>query len=391
MDSELYVAESLLQVLSSVCIAFDGYDCVVYKTLIINGRFAGADQIASRINNTKLFNEVILVSPQYEEDGASGLSAILETASEQKARFSRILSYMQKRSGYQRLYFAGPNQLTRDAKRFCLESNGKASLIDDGSGSHNAAIAKTFSLFDDILNESDITYCRRERVKSFFKRIFRTIAPSRGIFGVDSIYLFNPSERDAAHFKNVQIRSLDCSNPSVHKYVAEVFKIANKDSPRPEIVMLSMPDFCSDAYKKNEHEVLAAISISGLHAQFRPHPRKLDFSDVPDSFDIDQQRDFWEASWMLGIYDEHTALIGAGSTALLTPKIMFDKEPFVIFTHRLVNDGFDKNSEESYEDILDRYTNKYRVIAPKTINELEDALDIIGRELKLLGGEVYGC
>lgn len=155
--------------------------------------------------------------------------------------------------------------------------------------------------------------------------------------------------------------------------------------------MLSMPDFCSDAYKKNEHEVLAAISISGLHAQFRPHPRKLDFSDVPDSFDIDQQRDFWEASWMLGIYDEHTALIGAGSTALLTPKIMFDKEPFVIFTHRLVNDGFDNNSEESYEDILDRYTNKYRVIAPKTINELEDALDIIGRELKLLGGEVYGC
>ena len=75
-------------------------------------------------------------------------------------------------------------------------------------------------------------------------------------------------------------------------------------------------------------------------------------------------------------------LVSPNSTALLTPKLLFDKEPNLIMTHRLYK--IRKLKEEQRNDAFFRqifalYNEKQRVFAPSTIEELNEIVLRLGK------------
>lgn len=318
MKRELYIVESTMQVLCSLCMAntIENNGDERYRTLLVNDRFFDAGRIAEGVAATGLFDEVHLVSPQYEGYGGSGLSCLVETEREQQKRFARVRDALRVKCGYDRLYFAGPNQLTRDAKRFCVD--GKSALIDDGTGSHNGAIVKAFSFFDDIIDYSTVHFTRQERLKDSLKRICRPFYARRLAYNVDSLYLFNPGKRDRAHYKNVQFNAVPTDSDGIEDVIRIAFSLGIPSKAfHGKTIYLSLPDHCDQRDLEDERVLLQFLAKSNPGTVFRPHPRRDDLSAVPYSMSVDQERAFWEGMWMIGALDNSTTLIGLITSQML--------------------------------------------------------------------------
>lgn len=65
------------------------------------------------------------------------------------------------------------------------------------------------------------------------------------------------------------------------------------------------------------------------------HPTK--FIDIYDELDIkiDCFQQMWELAWCFDDITKNNVLIGFSSTALITPKLLFNKEPIVICLYKL--------------------------------------------------------
>ena len=107
------------------------------------------------------------------------------------------------------------------------------------------------------------------------------------------------------------------------------------------------------------------------NALYRAHPRSSEKYEI-DKMHVSKS---WEVSCKTA--NENTILVSMGSSGLTTPKMIYDTEPFLIFTyklHRNMIPGFYSSFELSSERAKKLYTNKNKVYAPDTI---EDYIDII--------------
>ena len=76
---------------------------------------------------------------------------------------------------------------------------------------------------------------------------------------------------------------------------------------------------------------------------------------------------------------DNRILIGNFSTALFTPKMLFNKEPIIISLHRVAWKKR-KDISDTFEKMATMYLHKERVIAPDSIDELAHYLSAILRE-----------
>ena len=95
------------------------------------------------------------------------------------------------------------------------------------------------------------------------------------------------------------------------------------------------------------------------------------------SIDIDQLNNSWELECVYEITENHV-LIGYYSTSQLMPKIIADKEPFVIFAYKLMTTKEGEYRFASYEEFINLVKNKYRdknkIYIPKDENELIEVI-----------------
>lgn len=109
----------------------------------------------------------------------------------------------------------------------------------------------------------------------------------------------------------------------------------------------------------------------------RAHPRQsvADF----DGCEIDSINNMWELECMNSITDSHV-LFGFCSTAQLMPKLLCNKEPYIVFLFKLFLDSFDsnefRNDMEIYESIKSVYRDKDKVFLPESLDELKDFVEI---------------
>lgn len=108
---------------------------------------------------------------------------------------------------------------------------------------------------------------------------------------------------------------------------------------------------------------------------YRPHPRQT--YEGGCDFRIDQEQSMWELVCMSEISDE-TILIGPYSTALFIPKMMCDKEPWLIFTYELYREYLGNREkslfygiEEMVQHIRQIYRDPDKVICVKKAEDLE--------------------
>ena len=107
-----------------------------------------------------------------------------------------------------------------------------------------------------------------------------------------------------------------------------------------------------------------------------PHPRfKKERIKEFENFD---NNNFWELniSKIKNIND--VCIITIHSTAALSPKLLYDKEPYVIFTINMAEDRYSMDNIMTYEQIerfRSTYTNPEKVMTPNNEEELKECLE----------------
>lgn len=114
----------------------------------------------------------------------------------------------------------------------------------------------------------------------------------------------------------------------------------------------------------------------------RFHPRMLKPEDSFLDFTVDRAGSLWELICADQITDRHI-LISKCSTSQFIPKMLFDKEPWLIFTCRLYEyvNKRDRRLREKDEEMINRamdiYRNKEKIIVINSWKEIDSIIQNI--------------
>ncbi len=87
---------------------------------------------------------------------------------------------------------------------------------------------------------------------------------------------------------------------------------------------------------------------------------------------------------------DNKIFVAPASTAMITPKLLFNKEPYLVFTHKLVHDLLEGQLPSSivlnryYEfvdGVIEQYSEKGKCVIPNTIDELKTVLTEIQNKI----------
>lgn len=109
------------------------------------------------------------------------------------------------------------------------------------------------------------------------------------------------------------------------------------------------------------------LSVLPADVAMRVHPRQ--DSAVFAGFAFDTVNNLWELECAHQITDNHI-LVGAFSTAQFVPKVLFDREPKLIFTHRLFGDVF-RDVDTFIERLRGIYRDPQKIVVVDTVEQLQ--------------------
>lgn len=179
---------------------------------------------------------------------------------------------------------------------------------------------------------------------------------------------------------------------STNQYKNMIFDIFNSQSTslyadRP-IVYLSQPLYELKEYKKEfEKEIENILVKFDQYGVFRKHPR--DTYNTRLEYAVDSSNCIWELICANHISDKNV-LVSVCSTAQIIPKILYNKEPWIIFTYKLcgIENGYVFRTR--FAPIIQRIKSEYfdskKIFEPKTFQELEEILNTI---LLKIEGQTY--
>ena len=127
-----------------------------------------------------------------------------------------------------------------------------------------------------------------------------------------------------------------------------------------------------------EEGILVSLFLYKEELLIRMHPRSTPpLFYLPDK--IDKNTDLWELLAADVIQNRHV-LIGCFSTTQFVPKLLFDKEPYIIMTYKLLIPKHDRNYQEisNFEcKIRCLYRHSEKIFSPSSLSELENILRAI--------------
>lgn len=129
--------------------------------------------------------------------------------------------------------------------------------------------------------------------------------------------------------------------------------------------------------KLNKEKIVLRGELSHIlknHMVIRTHPRTKK-EEVRNQVDIDDTNYFWEYLCLKDIHENHI-LISISSTAMFSPFLLFQKEPYLIFLFKLISfDEIDKKIYLNSINLLkEKYLHKNKIFIPNTIEELKEIL-----------------
>lgn len=143
-----------------------------------------------------------------------------------------------------------------------------------------------------------------------------------------------------------------------------------------KVILLSQPYYKIErGIKDNTDVVCENLNKKSYIVRLHPLEGKIENS----SLIIDNSNTLWELICAEYISDDNI-LIGKCSTAQLVPKILFNKEPIVIFTYKLytyISIELQKKYHEIYLIAKKSYKNSEKVIEIQNLNELKVVFNLL--------------
>lgn len=231
-------------------------------------------------------------------------------------------------------------------------------LFEDGLGSYRT------ESFEEILAPR----------KKLFKRLgreFPNLKPS-------TLYLNSPQYSRTTFTNNV--RTLKCDDATLFlDSCARVFSFCpDYRYVQNKVVYLTQPD-TSDADREVRNSIEERLASCGHSIVARIHPRD-DVLPSGINWEIDTGTNLWELLCANYITDEHV-LVGGYSTGLFSPKLQFDREPWVLFTMKLYESIPHKKMEELVKLaswLKSIYRNPNKIVLVESLDALTRHLGAIG-------------
>ncbi|MBS6835630.1 MAG: hypothetical protein DBY41_05985 [Clostridium sp.] len=347
----LWICDTPLQTMNCLNYVYHTRNSDIENDLCIVGQFMEAQTICTRIKSKNLFNNVYFLNPDNRGKNESNLHWYIWRMYSYlfpKKEIEKCMKPCTKELiGYDCIWSSVVTCLVAAV----LQENKYADfrLFDDGIGSYTGNII-----------ENAIGWKHR-----LFSLIFRKgsnrVSPSL-------LYVNNPNYCNSTSAKKIE--KLPEWDKDYLNFANSIFGYDNTDIAQ-KIVLLTQPNDSGKSAKK--FDVVKYLQQFSDHVIVRPHPRDRNLTRYK-GFVIDESKCLWEMR-IANIDIENKVLISDFSTAQITPKMLFDKEPILIFTEYLNQEEkgtINPESIEMIENIKKNYRDKKRIIVPKTYGAFED-------------------
>lgn len=241
--------------------------------------------------------------------------------------------------------------------------NARTIAYDDGLGSY----------VGDIVHDHKLNF------------IWRLLGRRTDSIWPETLYINNVEFCDSRLSKNKKkLISLGEADAGFKYMIYDIFNVSDNDlyDLRP-LIYLSQPlnelGSNMDRFEDSIENVLSEFEKYGI---YRKHPR--DSRKTELKFKKDDSNCIWELICGDKI-DEDSVLISCCSTAQIMPKILYNKEPWIIFTYKLY--GIDKSPvyESRFYPVITRlkscYKQNYKIEEPESVEDLAKVIRKILRKV----------
>ncbi|WP_044973685.1 hypothetical protein [Ruminococcus sp. HUN007] len=312
--------------------------------------FVNASIIVENVKKTRLFNNVF----SYKIDKMNFENKINELFFPNK-----YIQYLVGKSitpnTYDKIFISSTTYFAMAI----VADNRSADVIyfDDGIGSYTGNIG--------IQN---ISLKRKLCYKLCFRNVNR--------FEYKDIYLYSPKLITKLDY-NIKINKIKISNDKeIIATVEQVFNYFDDKLYEKKIIYFATPsqDFGNKLQEERITKVLENYSEDCI---VRLHPREVN-PQIFNFASIDKGVNLWELTSMNKISDNHI-LIGIFSTAQVVSKLLFNKEPCVVFMHKLYRDIFSDtqlvNMDCFVKKLRESYTNPSKIIEIEEVSDFDSAIN----------------
>lgn len=360
----LFICDTPFQILNALNIQWHDQNIEYETDLYIVNQFMDASSIYTEIEKTGLFSSVYLLKPPMQNPQNTFVRSVKLVW-----RYLHPNSVVRQQLGESvcRFPFDFYDVIMASVTTLFVTSlcklNPKAEFImfDDGVGSY----------FGNIVEGGGWRY-------RIFARIFHcgSYAKKPQMLYVNNIGMC----KSEAMVKKEQLPSWD---NAFFNYVCKVFSVNQQNiNVQQRVIFLSQP-FEGIKISNSFDMVIEQLSFSSNDVLIRFHPREKG-REVPKTMNIDDGSVMWELTVAMTDMSSKI-LIGYYSTAQMTPKMLFDQEPWLIFLYRIDESLFDENRKKSLDimvgDLKTNYRDKGKIFIPESINEFKEQLDSIVKRI----------
>lgn len=326
-----------------------------YADLVIVNSFKNSERRYRRVCESGLFDHVFLAKPERWTNLPQTLSRKVKIMmgyvfpGRYVQRQIQSFAPCDRKNYYDRVVFSVFTHMFSAV----LKRNARAELclIEDGTGSYHAA---------NMLAGSGKAYklvCQLFRFGPFMKRA-EWLLVNNASFCTSTV--------------SRKIGPLPPIGEEFLRYACGIFEIQPlREESR--IVYLSQPGDGNELLERFIHATAKDLSIFGDALTIRLHPREK-MNDDYAAYRVDDGQNMWELQ--LALQNERlkdTFLVGYYSTAQLTPKLLYNKEPYLVFTYRL----YDGTTEEGkngldaqIEYVRSLYADPTKIFVPQNVEKM---------------------
>lgn len=246
-----------------------------------------------------------------------------------------------------------------------------------------------FSVARTFLTGIETVYFYEDGIGSYYGNLARKriiIQLIYLIFGYNTKKL----EPKALYLNNVQFceNKMKCKVYSLPKYIEKeseinkllcrIFDYKNNNYYKTfQYIYLMQPnDLQNNIVNEINESILKIFYNCGKNVLVRTHPRQEKVNTI--GLEVDKSQDMWELVCAEEITEQHT-LIAFFSTAQLVPKLIYDKEPTLIFIYKLCPQMFYPKTYKHISGLVEKirkiYRNPSKVKVLNSIEELEQVFN----------------
>lgn len=335
---------------------FESIDNYEGELLILNS-FAGAEDIKNVLVNNNVFDNVRLIQKTFNSGIFHGVYTLLDVLFPSfYLKHQHNISTREIKNRYDVIvipkYTAILGAILRENKKARLH------LFEDGLGSYslNMDLLTPHSRLQKMVFESGLVRSFKE-----FEKLY---------LNVPELYA-GPSDIEIV------------KNPKFdEKYLSDVrlmFKDFYDDRQDKDIYWLSQT-LENDKTIRIVEDTLSVLEPYKERVLYCPHPRWPE--KVKKNFDYSLDKQIWELKLLQTKDLEGKLLISIHSTACLTPKMLYDKEPYLILFYKMIDDKVTERNDKfdvKINAFINMYRDKSKIMLP---SNKEEFIECINKYLK---------